>query len=161
MTFDFNFDFKFNFGFGEKEKKDLTFSQFCTAVDYPAPFPKQIEMKKFIFEGDFPRMVLGARGYGKTDYGTILGSSEALLKNHQLEVLVVTKEQERGKEIVEEIRNILVKQDAKLKGRAKFKIRFKEKLGKEPNLIVLTIRSRGFRGRHPDLVIMEDPITPG
>lgn len=160
MTFDFNFDFKFNFGFGEKEKKDLTFSQFCTAVDYPAPFPKQIEMKKFIFEGDFPRMVLGARGYGKTDYGTILGSAEALMKDHQFEILVVTKEQERGKEIVEEIRNILVKQDAKLKGRAKFKIRFKEKLGKEPNLIALTIRSRGFRGRHPDLVIMEDPITP-
>lgn len=156
----FNFDFKFNFNFGSQEKQDLTFSDFCIAVDYPAPFPKQIEMKKFIFEGDFPRMVLGARGYGKTDYGTILGSSEALMKNHQLEILVVTKEQERGKEIVEEIRNILVKQDAKLKGRAKFKIRFKEKLGKEPNLIALTIRSRGFRGRHPDLVIMEDPITP-
>lgn len=160
MTFDFNFDFKFNFNFGEAEEKDISFNELCGAVDYPQPFQKQIEMKNFIFAGNQPRMVLGARGYGKTDYGTILGTAEALLKNHLLEVLIVTKEQERGKEIVEEIRNILVKMGAKLKGRAKTKIRFKEKAGKEPNLIALTIRSRGFRGRHPHLIIMEDPITP-
>lgn len=156
--FDFNFDFNFNFG--GKEEENLSFSDFCVAVDYPKPFKKQVEMKNFIFSGDFPRMVLGARGYGKTDYGTILGSAEALLKNNQLEILVVTKEQERGKEIIEEIRSVLLKRKAKLKGRAKFKIRFSDKLGKEPNLIALTIRSRGFRGRHPDLIIMEDPITP-
>lgn len=160
MTFNFNFDFKFNFNFGEKTEEDLPFVDFCGAVGYPQPFPKQIEMKKFIFEGDFPRMVLGARGYGKTDFGTILGSAEALLKDNQKEILLVTKEQERGKELVEEIRNVLLLRDAKLKGRAKFKIRFKDKNGKEPNLIALTIRSRGFRGRHPDLIIMEDPITP-
>lgn len=156
----FNFDFNFDFNFGEKEEEKLSFSDFCASVDYPRPFPKQIEMQKFIFDGDYPRMVLGARGYGKTDYGTILGTAEALLNNHALEVLIVTKEQERGKEIIEEIRNVLIKRGAKLKGRAKIKIRFSEKEGKEPNLVCLTIRSRGFRGRHPDLVIMEDPITP-
>lgn len=156
----FNFDFKFNFQFGSEEAKILNFTDFCLAVDYPKPFPKQIEMKNFMFTGDFPRMVLGARGYGKTDYGTILGTAEALEHNHTYEVIIVTKEQERGKEIVEEIRNILVKRGCKLKGRAKTKIRFSEKEGKEPNLICLTIRSRGFRGRHPDLIIMEDPITP-
>lgn len=156
----FNFDFNFNFNFGGSENIALSFPDFCQKANYPRPFKKQVEMKNFIFGGDCPRMVLGARGYGKTDYGTILGSAEALLQNEQLEILIVTKEQERGKEIVEEIRNILIAFNAKLKGRAKFKIRFKNKLGKEPNLLALTIRSRGFRGRHPALIIMEDPITP-
>lgn len=32
--------------------------------------------------------------------------------------------------------------------------------GKEDNFTALTIRSKGIRGRHPDLIIMEDPITP-
>ena len=154
----FNFNFNFNFHFGESEI--LPFKDLCKNSGYPQPFKKQIEMKNFIFRGDFPRMVLGARGYGKTDYGTILGSAEAFLKNHQFELLLVTKEQERGKELTEEIRNVLLKNGAKLKGRAKTKIRFSEKTGKEPNLIALTIRSRGFRGRHPDMIIMEDPITP-
>ena len=154
----FNFNFNFNFSFGENEI--LPFKSLCKNSGYPQPFKKQIEMKNFIFGGDFPRMVLGARGYGKTDYGTILGSGEALLKNHQFEILLVTKEQERGKELIEEIRNVLLNNGAKLKGRAKTKIRFREKTGKEPNLIALTIRSRGFRGRHPDMIIMEDPITP-
>lgn len=158
MKFDFNFNFNFNFAGEVDHIKD--FSEFCESVEYPRPFEKQIQMKQFIFNGDYPRMVLGARGYGKTDYGTILGTADELLKNPALEVLIVTKEQERGKEIVEEIRNILIKRGADLKGRAKFKVRFNNKQGKEPNLICLTIRSRGFRGRHPDLIIMEDPITP-
>jgi hypothetical protein len=156
----FNFNFDFNFKFDSDKDRLVSFSEFCEKSGYPLPFRKQIEMKNFIFSGDSPRMVLGARGYGKTDYGTILGTSEALIHNEDLEVLIVTKEQERGKEIVEEIRNVLINAGAKLKGRAKFKIRFSGKQGKEPNLIALTIRSRGFRGRHPDMIIMEDPITP-
>lgn len=155
----FNFDFNFNFAFSSQPEA-VDFAEFCEAVDYPRPYNKQIEMKKFIFTGNTPRMVLGARGYGKTDYGTILGSAQELEQNHQLEILLVTKEQERGKELVEEIRTVLIKRHANLKGRAKTKIRFADKNGKEPNLICLTIRSRGFRGRHPDLVILEDPITP-
>ena len=156
----FNFDFNFNFNFGGGEIAPLAFPEFCVSVGYPRPFPKQIEMRNFIFTGNFPRMVLGARSYGKTDYGTILGTAFELMRNPQLEVLIVTKEQERGKEIVEEIRTILIKCGCKLQGRAKTKIRFPEKQGKEPNVVCLTIRSRGFRGRHPHLVIMEDPITP-
>ena len=155
----FNFDFNFNFSFDGKPEA-VSFADFCEAVGYPKPFKKQIEMKNFMFTGKTPRMILGARGYGKTDYGTICGTAAELEKDHSLEILIVTKERERGKEIVEEIRNILEKRRAKLKGRAKTKIRFSEKQGKEPNLSCLTIRSRGFRGRHPSMVILEDPITP-
>ena len=144
----FNFDFNFNFSFDGKPEA-VSFSDFCEFVGYPRPFEKQIQMKNFMFTGTTPRMVLGARGYGKTDYGTICGTASELEKDHTLEILIVTKERERGKEIVEEIRNILEKRRAKLKGRAKTKIRFSEKQGKEPNLSCLTIRSRGFRGRHP------------
>lgn len=156
----FKFDFNFNFNFGNSERPDISYSQFCEGANYPTPFPKQLEMHKFMFSGNYPRMILGARGYGKTDYGTILGTAEALIKDNQREILIVTKERERGKELIEEIRNVLLIYDAKLAGRAKTKIRFKEKVGKEPNLIALTIRSRGFRGRHPEMIILEDPITP-
>ena len=155
----FNFDFNFNFNFGN-ESRNLGFQEFCKTANYPQPFPKQIQMKEFMFSGNYPRMVLGARGYGKTDYGTILGSAEALILDPQKEILIVTKERERGKELVEEIRNVLITHKARLTGRAKTKLRMNGKTGKEPNLIALTIRSRGFRGRHPDMVIMEDPITP-
>nr|WDY38255.1 large terminase protein [Caudoviricetes sp.] len=158
MNFNFDFGFNFNMGFGE-ERVD-NFKSFCKSVSYPQPFEKQIEMRDFMFSGNLPRMVLGARGYGKTDYGTILGSAYELEKNNNLEILLITKEQDRGREIAEEIRKILVLRGAKMQGKAKSTVRFKGKKGKEPNLKSLTVRSRGIRGRHPDLIIMEDPITP-
>lgn len=158
MSFSFDFDFNFNFGFETKEV--VNYATFCKAVGYPQPFNKQIEMREFMFSGDKPRMILGARGYGKTDYGTILGSAYELEKNHQYEILLITKEKDRGYEIVEEVRTILTRRGAKLKGKAKTRIRFKDKKGKETNFKSLTIRSKGLRGRHPNLIIFEDPITP-
>lgn len=156
MAFNFNFDFKFNFG----RATVSDFSDFCKQADYPPPFPLQEEMKRFIFKKGTPRLVLGARRYGKTDYGTILGSAAELFRNANEEILIITKEQGRGKEIVEEIRAILERFGVQFENRAKTKIRLKGKRGKEPNLNCLTIRSKGLRGRHPDLIIMEDPITP-
>ncbi|MDR3049286.1 MAG: hypothetical protein LBV16_05540 [Elusimicrobiota bacterium] len=45
----------------------------CEACGYPKPYPKQIEMADFVFDmADEPKMLLGARKYGKTDYCTIV-----------------------------------------------------------------------------------------
>ena len=139
-----------------------SYPEYCAGVGYPAPFQKQIEMYDFAFQyrNKTPRLILGARGYGKTDYITINGSGFELLKNKQLKILLITKENERGKEIVAEIREGLSRQGVKFANRAKKKIRLKGCRGKEDNFTALTIRSRGLRGRHPDLIIMEDPITP-
>ena len=156
-----NLNFNLNLSFN-KVNIMKSYPEYCAGVGYPAPFQKQIEMYDFAFQyrNKTPRLILGARGYGKTDYITINGSGFELLKNNQLKILLITKENERGKEIVAEIREGLSRQGVKFANRAKKKIRLKGCRGKEDNFTALTIRSRGLRGRHPDLIMMEDPITP-
>lgn len=156
-----NLNFNLNLSFN-KVNIMKSYPEYCAGVGYPAPFQKQVEMYDFAFQyrTKTPRLILGARGYGKTDYITINGSGFELLKNNQLKILLITKENERGKEIVAEIREGLSRQGVKFANRAKKKIRLKGCRGKEDNFTALTIRSRGLRGRHPDLIIMEDPITP-
>lgn len=137
------------------------YKDFCANAKYPAPYPRQIDMFKFAFENSpQPRLLLAARKLGKTDYVTICGSGYSILQNHQLKILLITKEATRGKEIVAEIRETLAQNGAAFASKAKTRIRLKGCRGKECNLTALTIRSRGLRGRHPDLIIMEDPITP-
>ena len=159
----FNFDFNFNFG-GTTTKQVETFEEFCELAGYPAPFLKQKEMVQFAFPADpilqVPRLILGARGYGKTDYITILRGGFEIYKNPATSILLITKEADRGKEIVEEIHTILEKVGVKLKGRSKRKIYTQEARGKEPTLTALSVRSKGLRGRHPKMILMEDVITP-
>lgn len=159
----FNFDFNFNFDFSDEENREIeNFKDFCLSAGYPAPFSLQEKMKDFIFspEKEEIRLVLGARKYGKTDYGTILGSAEKLLDDVNFKILLITKELERGKDIVSEIREILRRKGVLFSNRAKKSLRLLGSRGKEPNLSCLSVRARGVRGRHPDLIIMEDPITP-
>lgn len=156
-----NFDFSFNFNFG-LEKRASSFLEFCQKAGYPKPFQKQIDFVDFAFNQnqDKPSMILGFRGSGKTDYVSILGVGNKLLNDPNYKILIVTKENERGKEIVSEVREVMERNGGRFKNRAKKKLVMEGSTGKEPNLIALTIRSRGFRGRHPDLIILEDPITP-
>ncbi len=153
-----NFDFNFNFD----SKRAESFLEFCTRAGYPAPYQKQVEFMNFAFEENQgqPSMLLGFRGSGKTDYVSILGVAKKLYDNENFKILMVTKENERGKEIVSEVREVMERNGAKFKNKAKKKLILRGSSGKEPNLLCLTIRSRGFRGRHPDMIIMEDPITP-
>lgn len=140
----------------------INYREYCARALYPAPYERQVDMYKFAFHPDSktPRELLAARKYGKTDYITICGSGYEILKNPQYKILLITKENERGKEIVAEIRETLKRNGVRFASKAKTKIRVAGCRGKEFNLTALTIRSRGLRGRHPDLVIMEDPITP-
>jgi hypothetical protein len=162
----FNFDFDLNFDFNAKilNKRAETFEEFCELAGYPMPYSKQEEMRRFAFPDDkakqTPRLILGARGYGKTDYITILGGAYHIYKNPEYSILLITKEAERGKEIIEEIIAVLEKADVKLKGRSKRKIYTHEAKGKEPTMTSLSVRSKGLRGRHPDMILMEDVITP-
>ena len=154
-----NLDFNLNL----RPKKEIagSYLDYCERALYPRPFPKQVEMANWAFDHrEEPRLILGARGYGKTDYVTINGSGFKLLNDKQYKILLITKENERGKEIVAEIREGLAQNGVKFANRAKKKIRIVGCRGKEDNFTALTIRSKGIRGRHPNLIIMEDPITP-
>lgn len=164
MNFDFNFNFDFGIADEPEEEKAQNFAELCKLAGYPAPYAKQEEMRKFAFPefkaDQIPRLILGARGYGKTDYITILGCAFTIYKNPKITILLITKEAERGKEIIEEVIAVLEKVGVKLKGRSKRKIKTEENEGKEPTMTALSVRSKGLRGRHPDLIIMEDVITP-
>lgn len=162
--FNFDFDFKFNFGDEAKGKAVETFEEFCKLAEYPVPYPKQIEMVKFAFPDDpaleVPREILGARGYGKTDYITILGFGFKIYKDRLTSGLLITKEFERGKEILAEIKEVLRRVGVKMKGKSERRIYTREAKGKEPTLTNLAVRSKGLRGRHPKIVLLEDMITP-
>lgn len=150
-----------NYQESNRDKKILTFSEFCTNAGYPAPYPKQIEMKEFGIDGDSPRLLLGARGYGKTDYVTIMGVAHAIYLNPLEEsTLIVTKSQERNAAILAEIANACSMAGMQFELNNSNTLRVKGFLGKDHTCSALTINSTGFRGRHPNRVIMDDPVTP-
>lgn len=162
--FNFDFDFNFNFGGTESKKENLTLEEIAKLAGYPKPYPKQKEMVDFAFPDDpllqVPREILGARGYGKTDYITILGSAKYIYNNRLATGLLITKEFERGKEILAEIKEVLRAIGVQMKGKSERRIYTKEAKGKEPTLTNLAVRSKGLRGRHPQIVLLEDMITP-
>jgi hypothetical protein len=135
-----------------------TFSEFCAAAAYPTPFPKQIEMVDFGFSNDDPRLLLGARGTGKTDYVTIMGAAYKIYLDPGYRVLVLTKEQKRARAIVMEIGEALKKNGVVLEMENASCIRVKGLEGQNHSVEGLSIRS-GLRGRHPDMIIMDDPVT--
>ncbi len=135
-----------------------TFTEFCVQAGYPTPYPKQIEMVDFVFTQTVPRLLLGARGVGKTDYITILGIAYKIYLDRDYTVVIITKEQKRMTAIVSEISNALTKNGVDLETDNSSCIRVKGLEGKDHSVEGLSIRS-GLRGRHPKLIVMDDPVT--
>lgn len=138
----------------------VSFAEFCVKANYPAPFPKQIEMGDFALAHDEAHMILGSRGYGKTDYVTILRMAYEIYLDNQFTVLIVTKSKDRNKAIIEEIEKALVLNGVEIEKCNATTLRVVGLHGKDPNVGMLTIGSTGVRGRHPKMVLMDDPVTP-
>ena len=136
-----------------------TFVEFCTRAGYPPPFQKQIEMRAFAFEETEPRLCLGSRGYGKTDYMTILGVAyDIYLHGEETSNLIITKTKTRGTAIIEEIASALLSNGVELEKANASCVRIKGMSGKDHSAEVLSIKS-SFRGRHPKRILMDDPVT--
>lgn len=146
-----------------------TFQEFCVDAAYPRPFDKQVEMKDFAITEDHPRLLLGARGYGKTDYVTVLGVAYEIYSewfdftyNQGTELketnLIISKSKIRNTAMIEEAANALIKNGVELEKQNSSCIRVKGLIGKDHSMEVLTIKS-SFRGRHPKRIIMDDPVT--
>ena len=135
------------------------FAQFCERHAYPRPYPKQVEMAEFV-QGSGPRLVLGSRGYGKTDYAVICAPAWQILHNPQDTYLILTKEKARGTEIIGEIARILTEEGVPLAKSSSLRLVIAGHTGKDPNVAVLPLRSKSFRGRHPKHIICDDLITP-
>lgn len=141
-------------------KAKLSFSEFCVEAGYPEPFQKQIEMKDFGIEGDSARMILGARGYGKTDYVVCLGVAYKIYLDPSFTCLLITKSSERNAAILKEVANALDKVGVRLEIDNATCLRVSGLLGKDHSMSAATINSVTLRGRHPSLIIMDDPVTP-
>ncbi len=142
-------------------KSPTTFEEFCANAGYPSPYPLQLSMREFVFDDDgkTSRLLLGSRGYGKTDYTTILGSAFKIYRDRQYRILIITKSDEKNASIIDEIVKALTYNGVALeKDNAHF-LRTKGLHGKDHSVSALTVGSTSLRGRHPDLIIMDDPVT--
>lgn len=136
-----------------------SFQDFCETALYPIPYPKQIEMKDFLVVEEEPRILLGARGYGKTDYMTILGVAYDVYCNPAESTnLIISKSKTRNTAMIDEIAKALVANGVVLDVENASCIRVAGMIGKDHSVEALTIKS-SFRGRHPKRIIMDDPVT--
>lgn len=136
-----------------------SFNQFCLDAFYPAPFPKQEEMMKFGMEETVARLLLGSRGYGKTDYVVILGLAYAIYLDPTYSSLLVTKSEERNGAMLSEIAKALEHNGVVLEKENASCIRVAGLHGKDHSVSSVTIGAKSLRGRHPKIVIMDDPVT--
>lgn len=139
-----------------------TFEEFCEIAGYPAPFAKQIEMMEFGLE-DPPdaRMILGARGYGKTDYVVVLGIAYSLYVFGTRErFFIITKSKDRNAAMINEIRHAAEKNGVQFEKVSANALRVAGSIGKDHSVSASTLKSVSLRGRHPTIAIMDDPVTP-
>lgn len=150
-----------------------TFKEFCIEAGYPDPYDPQVGMYEFAFNEEDARLLLGARGYGKTDYVTIMGVAyHVYLYGKDATVLIITKSKLRNTAIIEQIGDALEDNGVALSKRNSYCLNVagfegsalpadgkkKRKKGKDYSVEAITIRS-SFRGRHPKRIIMDDPVT--
>ena len=147
---------------GGQTRTKLTFTQFCLNASYPAPFPKQEEMRAFVLDETEARMLLGARGVGKTDYATVMGTAydvyEEWFDGTFVRTLIMSKSKSRNAAMVEEIAKALEANGVPLEKENTSCIRVQGLVGKDHSVEAITIRT-SMRGRHPDRIIMDDPVT--
>ncbi len=145
---------------GLKEKKaEKSFSQFCETAGYPAPFAKQVEMTNFGIAETAARLLLGSRGYGKTDYVVILGIAYDLYLNEANTNLIITKSKERNAAILKEIASACKLNGMTFEKENSTCLRLTGLHGKDHSVSAVTIKTVTLRGRHPKRVIMDDPVT--
>lgn len=142
-----------------------TFAEFCASSGYFTPYPKQEEMRRFGMESDEVRLLLGARGYGKTDFVTIMGIAYDLYcgwkSGQDLDLftnLIITKSKSRNGAIINEIGEALKKNGVLLDVFNKSVIRLAGLIGQDHSVEAITIKS-SMRGRHPKRIVMDDPVT--
>lgn len=146
-------------------RNPVSFVKFAEIAGYPTPFPKQVEMRNFVMYTKGARLLLGSRGYGKTDYAVILGVAyevylDWFYERLEFSALITTKNDDRNKSIVAEIGKACQRNGVRFELDNTLTLRVEGLHGKDHSVEALPLKSSGFRGRHPKIVIMDDPVTP-
>jgi hypothetical protein len=137
-----------------------SFEDFVEVAGYPKPFEKQVEMMEFGIKETEPRLLLGARGYGKTDYVVILGLAyEIYLNPLASSHLIITKSKERNASMINEIQQACEKNGVVFEKANSTCLRVAGLQGKDHSVSAVTIKTVSLRGRHPTRVILDDPVT--
>lgn len=138
--------------------KGASFAEFCERAGYPPPFATQVDMMEFSMHLTMPRMLLGARGYGKTDYAVILGNAYQIYCDPTWTVLIMSKSRDRNAAMLNEIHKALCANGIDFDQNSASALRVSGLKGKDPSVGALTIGA-SVRGRHPRCVVMDDPVT--
>lgn len=139
-----------------------TLDEFVVNAGYNAFESFQWDQYNFIFEGiPGPRMLMGTRGTGKSVCCTILGAAYQVYKDPNYTIAIITKEAKRSAEIVRAIAAALEANGVLLEEANTQTINLKAKAKgiNQANIKSLALGGRGFRGLHPDLIILDDPVT--
>lgn len=142
-----------------KDTGVVSFEQFCINAGYPVPYQKQDEMRQFGIETPGAKMILGARGYGKTDYVVILGMAYAIYLDPSITFLLVTKSTERNAATISEVAKACRANGVAFERENATSLRVSGLLGKDHSISTITIGTTSLRGRHPKKIIMDDPVT--
>jgi hypothetical protein len=116
-------------------------------------------MMAFGMTREKPRLILGSRGYGKTDYVVILGIAYTLYLNPERTFLIMTKSKERNSSILNEIYTACIKNGMTFEKVNSNYIRVTGHQGKDQSVSAVTVKTVSLRGRHPDMIVMDDPVT--
>lgn len=149
-----------------RQKAEMaTFDEFCQRGQYYKPYPKQEEMRAFGLDETDTRLLLGSRGYGKTDFVTIAGTAydiyKAWFQGLEMDLytnLIITKSNKRCASIVNEIAHLLKANGVELEKENESILRVKGLIGQDHSVEAITIKT-SMRGRHPKRIIMDDPVT--
>lgn len=138
----------------------VSFAEFCERAGYPPPFEKQVEMMKFGMNETNPRLLLGARGYGKTDYVVILGTAYDIYLNPLTSTtLIMTKSKERNSAMLAEIAQACKANGMIFEKENAQSLRVSGLHGKDHSVSAVTVKTVTLRGRHPKRIILDDPVT--
>jgi len=88
-----------------------------------------------------------------------LGIAYELYQKPDLRFLIVTKSKERNAAMLEEIAKSLKANGVNLEKENTSCVRVAGLLGKDHSVSAITIGAKSVRGRHPDMIVMDDPVT--
>lgn len=149
----------------EKTYNIRTFQEFCQVAGFHPPFERQLEMRAFAIHETDPRLLLGSRGYGKTDYCVIAGVAYELYletatgKKPSDTTLIMTKSRERNTAILGEIQHAAEANGVIFEKANATSLRVQGLRGKDNSVSAVTIKTKSLRGRHPKRIILDDPVT--
>src|SRR5690606_31835628 len=127
----------------------LSFEDFCTKAGYPKPYPKQNEMREFVVKGGksgpTPRLLLGARTYGKSMFSTMAGVAYEIYCGPSFTVRLATKVDSIGRKMLKEISRILKANGVELETDNADDSRVKGLVGNSSPVTVVPVGSAGFR----------------